>query len=1010
MAASIAYHLVLALFSFFLSLATAQISIVNGQPQFSNTPVATAPASQPTLIYNCAKLPAICNNVQQRNQLWTPFDLHFDKNNNRKKTRRNTACPTRWKFGHPCPEPNQPDTVSQGDVLGGGSFPARPYGRQGLVQGAPGWNRIGDAVGNFAGMMWTCDEWPAASIFRFRFMTDYAQNRQDPATYVEWIDNGNPRWTAVQKRDEYDYNNVTIEIDKYNPPEPGQPYRIRHSLHDNGTDALPRRQLELPANASEPSTHQQFELLPRAPPLPIIDIAREFMAEQQEKNDVFGGVSHVRRSPLNRRQQKRQCDPSSPCPDDSCCTKAGRCGFGKENCDSSVCISNCNATALCGRDSKGGNVKCPLNVCCSYSGYCGVEQDYCNGGTNTPCQQGFGSCQTIAAPSCGGNSAASRSIGYYQLANVRDRQCNRIAPKEINTKGLTHLYAAFATPILTIISPGAPDRGGIPEDTNNYVALLKEMRVSFGTQFGISIAIPASYWYLRWFKPKEMQQYVDWFGVMTYDLHGPWDEKVVQIGKVNMGLAYYARGYTVSDSSCNAVGCDWSTTSRPAPCTNFGGQDMMMELKWGNQWIGYDNVQTIAMKKAWASQHCFGGTMIWSVDFYSGSGSGDTPDGGGSTDPGNPGAGNPGSGSGNVYIDPSIYNEPNPVINCVPPCVYSTFQITPSIKPPPFKITNDPDPLTKSTSHPEVTRWITPPPYPYTYTPPNAKPTKTTTGGGDDDDDLLGWFPIPTWRPGKPGPICKSKCGKPCLIFCNRPCLLDCIDGTNDFSDPKNPKPPPKPKPDPKPPPKPKPTFPPTAEPTRKPNPDGDEPNDEEEEDNDRECAIEFDLPIPTFRPDEPDPTKTVAPAPPPPTSSPPPPPEPPKPNPKTEKVNCYNSGATVTRGMMIDALNAFCDWAEGTVLDASKPNTLRTMNNEPGFGAHCMCCDLGCFDMIHISLTVINGCKFTVGGKGNNQECGRILRRAIDECDESSTEFKQGGTIESNCAQWRIDPNVYWG
>ena len=51
-----------------------------------------------------------------------------------------------------------------------------------------------------------------------------------------------------------------------------------------------------------------------------------------------------------------------------------------------------------------------------------------------------------------------------------------------------------------------------------------------------------------------------------------------------------------------------------------------------------------------------------------------------------------------------------------------------------------------------------------------------------------------------------------------------------------------------------------------------------------------------------------------------------------------------------------------------------------------------------------------SAGGKGANQECGRILRRAIDECDQSSTEFKQGGTIESNCAKWNIDPNLYWG
>jgi len=147
----------------FVSVTSAQISMVNGQPQFSGTQVETAPASQPTLIYNCAKLPAICKNVEQRNPLGTTFDLHFDKNANRKRTRRGIACPTKWKSTHSCPERNQPDTVGQGDVLGQGSFPARPYGRAGLAQGAPGWNRIADATGAFSGMIWTCDEWPAAS-------------------------------------------------------------------------------------------------------------------------------------------------------------------------------------------------------------------------------------------------------------------------------------------------------------------------------------------------------------------------------------------------------------------------------------------------------------------------------------------------------------------------------------------------------------------------------------------------------------------------------------------------------------------------------------------------------------------------------------------------------------------------------------------------------------------------------------------------------------------------------
>ena len=77
---------------------------------------------------------------------------------------------------------------------------------------------------------------------------------------------------------------------------------------------------------------------------------------------------------------------------------------------------------------------------------------------------------------------------------------------------------------------------------------------------------------------------------------------------------------------------------------------------------------------------------------------------------------------------------------------------------------------------------------------------------------------------------------------------------------------------------------------------------------------------------------------------------------------------------MMIDALNSFCGYFESTVLDASKLGILRTLTTEPDFGAHCVCYDLGCFGMIHISVTVINGCKFTMGGKGANQECERIL------------------------------------
>ena len=32
------------------------------------------------------------------------------------------------------------------------------------------------------------------------------------------------------------------------------------------------------------------------------------------------------------------------------------------------CVSNCNATAMCGRYSDGGSLKCGMNLCCSYYG------------------------------------------------------------------------------------------------------------------------------------------------------------------------------------------------------------------------------------------------------------------------------------------------------------------------------------------------------------------------------------------------------------------------------------------------------------------------------------------------------------------------------------------------------------------------------------------------------------------------------------------------------------------
>lgn len=72
--------------------------------------------------------------------------------------------------------------------------------------------------------------------------------------------------------------------------------------------------------------------------------------------------------------------------------------------------------------------------------------------------------------------------------------------------------------------PKAPDIPGIPpgleSDAPNYLATLKALREELPDEYSISIAAPASYWYLKAFPISEMAEVVDYIVYMAYDLHG----------------------------------------------------------------------------------------------------------------------------------------------------------------------------------------------------------------------------------------------------------------------------------------------------------------------------------------------------------------------------------------------------------------------------------------------------------------------------------------------------------
>ncbi|KAK4447096.1 chitinase [Podospora aff. communis PSN243] len=220
--------------------------------------------------------------------------------------------------------------------------------------------------------------------------------------------------------------------------------------------------------------------------------------------------------------------------------------------------------------------------------------------------------------------------------------------------------------------PVADDRGGIPADFDNYPRMLRRLRARLnatGRKFGISMAIPASYWYLRGFNLKALEPSLDWFNVMTYDIHGTWDSSVRAIGsyayahtnlteiqqglqllwrnnvnpeRVNLGLGFYGRSFKMADPNCMQPGCPFvnATGAAPGRCTGTegvlsaheineiirnGGQqtlyaeDAVQVVTWGgDQWVSWDDALTLKMKQDYANRRCLGGTMVWAVDLDDG--------------------------------------------------------------------------------------------------------------------------------------------------------------------------------------------------------------------------------------------------------------------------------------------------------------------------------------------------------------------------------------------------------
>lgn len=109
--------------------------------------------------------------------------------------------------------------------------------------------------------------------------------------------------------------------------------------------------------------------------------------------------------------------------------------------------------------------------------------------------------------------------------------------------------------------PAAPDRRGDAADSRNYLFLVQDLRTQFDAQnrgCGVSFTAPASYWYMRWFNIENMTEIKDALQLL-------WRNNV-PAEKVNLGLAFYGRSYTLVDPSCNTPGCEFKDPGLPFSC------------------------------------------------------------------------------------------------------------------------------------------------------------------------------------------------------------------------------------------------------------------------------------------------------------------------------------------------------------------------------------------------------------------------------------------------------------
>lgn len=395
-----------------------------------------------------------------------------------------------------------------------------------------------------------------------------------------------------------------------------------------------------------------------------------------------------------------QCGPLAPgdlymaeCPLNACCSENGYCGTTSDFCDktesstgapgSDGCYSNCGYGSLhqsqakdfrkivYWMDNEDALYKDPTKL--STTDYDTVHYGFININSDLTIDESkisgspFLSISQKKVASFGGWTFSTSSSTYQIFRNIAATASSRQAFADklktfVNKYGLDGIDIDWEY-------PGETDIEGIPADGldsgEKYLDLVKRIKSTLPSGKTVSVAIPATYWYLKGFPVKDMQDYVTYFVLMAYDYHGVWESKSATTGtiechsdfteiqqslilldkaKVKMwklagGVSTYGRTFKASSTSCTSSGCSYSGAGNSRSSTNTKGILADFEInaiskssakvkRWTDStsncdFMVYDTNSVVAWNKqsqrdtlkAFYKQYALGGTVTWSANY-----------------------------------------------------------------------------------------------------------------------------------------------------------------------------------------------------------------------------------------------------------------------------------------------------------------------------------------------------------------------------------------------------------